>query len=240
MVAVLHRNGGPDGFEMPTNDEGQSVLPAEKDFEFADGMVFDDMLPGEDIKVLESNRPSPMLEPFRKAIGRRIAAGTKSGASEVLKDFSGSYSASRLELVNQYGIYGALTEEFVRQWKMQIYVWFVRVWLLTHPRDIPSDLDMTTVFDADYIAPATPWIDPYKEAAAWEKLQRQNAATPDMVVRMAGGSPRKVRKALEALAKLNKEKEIASSGDVANDGGQLRHEVDAVAMTSDDTTYNQS
>ena len=40
------------------------------------GMIFDNLLPGEDIDMIESNRPNTMLEQFRNSQLRAVAAGT--------------------------------------------------------------------------------------------------------------------------------------------------------------------
>ena len=54
-------------------------------------MIFDDLRPGEDLGMVESNRPNVHLSEFRNGQIRMVAAGTRSGYSSVARDYNGTY-----------------------------------------------------------------------------------------------------------------------------------------------------
>src|SRR3546814_16911546 len=88
-------------------------------------MVFDDLRPGESISTIDSNRPNPNLEIYRNGQLRAIAAPMRISFSTLSKNYNGTYSAQRQELVENFGAYGVLEigrasgRERVGQ-----YVWF--------------------------------------------------------------------------------------------------------------------
>ena len=153
------------------------------------GMIFDNLLPGEEIDMIESNRPNTMLEQFRNSQLRAVAAGTSTSFSSIAKDYNGTYSAQRQELVEQSVHYACLREHFVERFIRPIWQRFIRISLLTDLIDIPKNLDMNTLVDADFRGPNMPWIDPLKEIHAEEKAVQAGFKSRSQVIRERGSNP---------------------------------------------------
>ncbi|WP_232462756.1 phage portal protein, partial [Pseudomonas fragi] len=78
--------------------------------------VVDTLLPGEDMGMIESNRPNPFLEGFRNGQLKAVAAGTRGTYSSVARSYDGTYSAQRQELVEGQLGYDLLQHEFIDYW----------------------------------------------------------------------------------------------------------------------------
>ncbi len=172
------------------------------------GMIFDNLLPGEDIDMIESNRPNTMLEQFRNSQLRAVAAGTSSGFSSIAKDYNGTYSSQRQELVEQSVHYAVLREHFVERFVRPIWQGFIRVSLLTDLIEIPRNIDMDTLLDADFRGPTMPWIDPLKEIHAEEKAVQAGFKSRSQVIRERGNNPATVN------AQIKRERAEEESNDL--------------------------
>ncbi|AXI83468.1 hypothetical protein AB672_05740 [Xylella taiwanensis] len=84
-------------------------------------MIFDDLRPGETVETIDSKRPNANLEPYRNSQLRAIAAPMRISFSSLSKNYNGTYSAQRQELVEQYGAYGVLAYEFISQMVRPVY-----------------------------------------------------------------------------------------------------------------------
>ena len=153
------------------------------------GMIFDNLLPGEDVSMIESNRPNTMLEQFRNSQLRAVAAGTCTSFSSISKDYNGTYSAQRQELVEQSVNYAVMREHFVERFVRPVWQRFVQVALLTDLIEAPPNLDEMTLFDADFRGPSLPWIDPLKEINAEEKAVQAGFKARSQVIRERGNNP---------------------------------------------------
>jgi len=147
--------------------------------------------------MVESNRPSAQVVPWRSGQIKAAVAGVRASYSSVARDYGGSYSSQRQELVESTIGYEVIQDEFVSQWSRPIY----RNWLemeLLNDLKLPADLDRDTLFDALYLAPTMPWIDPKKEADAWETLKENGVASDAEWIRSRGKSPREVKRQVKA------------------------------------------
>lgn len=145
---------------------GQSALSSgDRSMEMSPGMIFDQLLPGEEVGTIGTDRPNPNLGAFRGDQLRAVAAGTSTNYSSISKNYDGTYSAQRQELVESRSAYDELRQEFVDSFIVPIY----RRWL---PLAIASGavrlgkVDKATLFDADFRGPGIPWVDPLKETQA--------------------------------------------------------------------------
>lgn len=188
-MAAYIRKGTPDLYGQETDDSGD---PVARDIKFRPGMVFDDLLPGEDIGTIDTSRPNTNLAAHRDGQLRAAAAGFRVSHSSLSKNYNGTYSAQRQELVEQYGIYGMLQSDWVGQFTAPIYSRFVAAAIASGQLVLPADLDVSTVDDALFLSPQVPWIDPMKEAVAWETLERNGHASGPEIVRRRGRNPRDV------------------------------------------------
>jgi lambda family phage portal protein len=190
-LGMYIKKGSPDLYDADSAPE-QS-----RHFDLAPGSTFDELLPGEEVGMVESNRPSAQVVPWRSGQIKAAVAGVRASYSSVARDYGGSYSSQRQELVESTIGYEVIQDEFVSQWSRPIY----RNWLemeLLNDLKLPADLDRDTLFDALYLAPTMPWIDPKKEADAWETLKENGVASDAEWIRSRGKSPREVKRQVKA------------------------------------------
>lgn len=208
-LAMFIKKGNPDNWTDYKNGEA----PPERTFPIAPGMVIDTLLPGEDIGMIESNRPNPFLEGFRNGQLRAVAAGTRSAYSTVARSYDGTYSAQRQELVEAQLGYDLLQHEFIDYWSRQVYREFLSVALLSGRLKIPVDCDPRTVYGAIYQGPVMPWINPVHEANAWELLVKDGFADEAEVARARGRNPQELKRSREAEIKTNRAKGLVFGSD---------------------------
>lgn len=181
-MAAFIRKGSPDFYSADPAGEA-------RDLRFRPGMIFDDLLPGEEIGMIDSNRPNPQLETFRSGQLRAIASGIGCTYSSLAKNYNGTYSAQRQELVEGWGVYGVLTSEFISQFVRPVYQRFIRAAVTAGKLRLPAGISISNLDDALYLGPQMPWIDPLKEATAWEKLESNLHASGPEIIRKRGQNP---------------------------------------------------
>lgn len=163
-------------------------------FDIAPGAVIDDLKPGEDIGLINSNRPNTGLEGFRNGQLRATAAGTRSSYSSIARDYNGTYSAQRQELVESFEGYAVLQDCFVASISRPIYREWLKMAIASGAISLPDDVDPHSLFNAIYSGPVMPWIDPIKEANAWAVRIRGGLATESQAVRASGSNPAEVKR----------------------------------------------
>ena len=154
------------------------------------GMIFDNLLPGEEVGMIDSNRPNSMLEQFRNSQLRAVAAGTNTGFSSISKDYRGTYSSQRQELVEQSVHYAVLREYFIERCVRPIWERFVEMAILSGQLELPKQgINPRSLKKAEFQGPVMPWIDPQKEAVAEEKLIQAGLKARAQSIRERGGNP---------------------------------------------------
>ncbi len=194
-------------------DEGDD----DRTFGMKPGMIFDKLQPGEDIGTLDSNRPSGLLTPFHDAMLRFTATGTGTGYSSISRNYNGTYSAQRQELVETWGNYQVMTNLWVSMFSRPVWKRFIDAALAGRQIQLPADLDMRTLYDADFRGPAMPWIDPKKEADANKTLERAGYKSAQQIIRDRGGNPENVRGQIKDWRERNRDDELVFDSDPAND-----------------------
>jgi lambda family phage portal protein len=187
-MAAYIKKGSPDQYGM--SDTGGD--DDEREFSMGSGMIWDNLAPGEEVGTIQSNRPSQLLLPFRNAMLRAIASGTGSGYSSISKTYDGNYSSQRQELVEQWIQYAVLSNEFIQQFVEPTYMQFVKIAIASGQIKVPKDVDRRTLYDADYLTPTMPWIDPKKEADGHEKLLQLKITSPQKIIRQRGDNPNEI------------------------------------------------
>ena len=167
-----------------------------RNMEFVPGMVFDDLLPGEEVGSINSSRPNNALIPFRDAQLRCAAGGLGTSFSSLSKNYNGTYSAQRQELVEQYGHYRALSGQFIKQFCQPVWDGFVEAVMASGAISLRG-VDMTTVYDASHTVPAMPWIDPLKEAQANEIDEDRGYKSRSRIIRERGLNPDQVNQEIK-------------------------------------------
>lgn len=201
-LAAVIRKGSPDMFNPADliNTDG-SPKPM-RELRFEPGMVLDNLNPGEGIEMIDSKRPNPNVKDHRNGQVRAVASGVDVGYSAASKDYDGTYSALRQELVDQYSAYATLSAAFINMSARPIYQGFVSAAILSGQIKVPRGVDPNRITDALFVPPQIPWIDPQKEAMANEILEdRAWSSAPD-IIRRRGGKPRDVAKQQAAWLRL--------------------------------------
>lgn len=188
MTAYVKRNS-PDGYD-PTGmelDADGNLKP--RDLRMAPGMVIDTLAVGEEIGLIDSNRPNPNLVTFREGQLRAMAAGLGASFSSIARNYNGTYSAQRQELVEQWVHYMVLCDQFTTMAVRPVVEDFILVADLSGVAPMPRDLKPGTHDDVLYVAPSMPWIDPLKEITAWQLAVQCGFASEYEVLRKRGVSP---------------------------------------------------
>ncbi len=197
-----------------------STPGGQRHYDIAPGMIYDELKPGEDLGMVESNRPNVHLYEFRNGQMRAVAAGTRGSYSSIARDYNGTYSSQRQELVESFEGYNVLQQWFVGQQSRPVY----RNWLamaLLSGVTIPKDVDKKSLYNALYLGPVMPWIDPGKEAAAWKAIVRGGAGTEAEWTRARGKNPQEVKRQRLRETQFNRENGLVFDSDPANDKGVL-------------------
>lgn len=192
-------------------DSGKS----DRSFGMKPGMIFDKLLPGEEIGTIDSNRPSGLLAPFHDAMMRFIATGIGANYSSISRNYRGTYSSQRQELVEGWVHYQVLTNLFIGQFTRPVWERFVRMAVLSGAIEVPSDLDINTIDHADFRGPAMPWIDPTKEVQANKEAERAGYKSAQQTIRERGGNPADTMDQIADWRKLASEKGVALDTDPA-------------------------
>ncbi len=122
-------------------DTDETSESGERLFDIAPGAVIDDLKPGEDIGLINSNRPNTNLESFRNGQLRATAAGTRSSYSSIARDYNGTYSAQRQELVESFEGYAVLQDTFVAAISRPIYREWLKMAIAAQAIQVPADVD---------------------------------------------------------------------------------------------------
>lgn len=215
------RKGSPDMYE-PNRDRldrdanGDSV-PREMRLEA--GSIIDGLSVGEDVGMISSNRPNPNLVTFRQGQLRAVAAGLGASYSSIARDYNGTYSAQRQELVEQWVHYAALTDEFTAMFVRPVWETFVLIAHVSGAVPRPMDVPQKLADDALFIGQSMPWIDPVKEATAWEALTRAGFASEVEVMRRRGVNPRDVLEQITEWRRDARDRGLVFTSNAATEKG---------------------
>lgn len=212
------KKGSPELYEQqPGGSIAADGTPEPREISFEAGMIIDSLGIGEEIGLIDSNRPNPNLITFRQGQLRAVAAGFGASYSSISRDYNGTYSAQRQELVEQWINYAILTDDFIGEVQQPVWANFVDIAHRSGVVPMPADVDPDTADDALYVGQSMPWIDPLKEAMAWHNLVRDGFASEVEVMRKRGVNPRDVLEQIYAHRQACKEKGLIFSSDMAHD-----------------------
>ena len=212
-MAAYIKKGAPEMYGMA----GENGDDEDRTFEFAPGVVFDNLQPGEEVGTLQSNRPSQLLMPYRDAMMKAVASGTMAGYSTTSKNYDGTYSAQRQELVEQWVSYAVLSDDFISGFVAPVVRRFIRLAVMAGVVKLPADIDRDTLFDVDYLTPAMPWIDPAKEAKGHAENLRLRITSPQKIIRSRGDNPDEVLDQIQQWNQNLKDRKITVEPEPANE-----------------------
>lgn len=224
-MALYVKRGNPDLYQ-PTDEEDDRF------FEMAPGIIYDNLLPGEEINDVTPHRPSQLLQPFRDSMLKAATSGVNANYSTVAKDYSGTYSSQRQELSDSYVNYTTLQADFVAQIARPMWQIFLQAALTSQVIKRPAGINENTLYDAQFRGPVQPWIDPAKEASANLIQVRAGFKSLSQVIRERGENPRKVFAEIKRERDELEEMEIELSSTVSTDDSNM-------GGTEDDQTKNQ-
>ncbi|MHC0499817.1 phage portal protein [Escherichia coli] len=191
----------------------------ERELTIQPGIIYDDLKPGEEIGMVKSDRPNPNLETFRNGQLRAVAAGSRLSFSSTARNYNGTYSAQRQELVESTDGYLILQDWFIGAVTRPMYRAWLKQAVASGVIRLPRDLDRSSLYTAVYSGPVMPWIDPVKEAEAWKIQIRGGAATESDWVRAGGRNPDDVKRRRKAEIDENRKLDLVFDTDPASDKG---------------------
>lgn len=189
----------------------------DRSFGLKPGMIFDGLEPGEEVGTIESKRPSGLLTPFHDSMVRFTSAGIGANYSSVSRNYNGTYSAQRQELVEGWVHYKSLSRWFVSQFSAPVHRRMIDVAVLSGALRLPPDVDMATLYDADFRGPAMPWIDPQKEATAGKILERAGHKSAQQLMRERGENPNDTYQEIREWRRRSNEDGVVFDTDPAHD-----------------------
>ena len=198
LTAYIKRDSALSDVVAATTTDGEDSTATDRSFSMSPGLVFDGLLPGEDVGVIDPKRPNPNLETFRNAMLRAVAAGTGTRFSSIAKNYNGTYSAQRQELVEAVTHYRRLFG-YLRV-KLYLPVWrqFVDASRLAGLIRIPAGVDEASLYRPEIRSPKMPWISPKDELTAYEIAVTNGFMSRTQVIRDMGGDPAMVDAQLAA------------------------------------------
>ncbi|NQD37467.1 phage portal protein [Permianibacter sp. IMCC34836] len=215
-LAAYIKKGDPQSYVAPERDESGNPTSSHRQLEIANGMIFDDLLPGEEVGVIESSRPSVLLQPFRDAMQRAVSAGTRAGYSSTSKNYNGTYSSQRQELVENMDEYGVIANDFIGQFSQPVHEWFVLT-SISSGLKVPADVDLDTLLDADFLVPPMPWINPVHEIKAKTDEIRAGLCSRSKHIRASGQNPDDVIDEIDREREEDNKRGLVFDSDAAND-----------------------
>lgn len=214
-MAAYVKKGQPSEYQPPLNADGTPA--ANRLLQIKPGMIFDDLLPGEEIGTISSDRPNAGLVPFRDGQLRAVAGGVDAGYSSISRNYNGSYSAQRQELVEQWSSYQTLSHQFIAQALRPMWRRFVQTVVLAGLVRLPAGIRLETIAQAEFLPPVMPWIDPAKEIGAIEKGARIGLKPMTDAIRERNGSMQTQFEKFSRERKLANELRLRFDSDPAHD-----------------------
>lgn len=177
--------------------EAKRVLSSDLSFQMQPGMIFDNLPEGAEIGTIEHKRPSAALTDFRANQLRAAAAGTGVKYSSIARNFMGTWSSQRQELVEADLYYDKLRDYFIGAMPREQHERLIEQARNSGLLDVRG-VDTDTLADALYIGPRMPWIDPAKEIEYIERALAAEIMSHGEAVVSLGKDPETVAQAIAA------------------------------------------
>jgi lambda family phage portal protein len=152
--------------------------------------MLDNLAPGESVNFHTPSHPNQNATDFVNSELRQIAAGTRSGFSEIAQVWDSSYAAQRLEKVQVWRFIEQDRAQFVSDVALPALYeeplrWAFEAGLVK----IPRAADPETLYDVRIDGPQMPVIDPQKDRAAYVLDQENGWDSRAGIIRKMGRSP---------------------------------------------------
>lgn len=166
-----------------TNAQGEDT----RSFEMHPGAVWD-LLPDEEIMSIKSERPNTNLPPFLDLMTNRIAAGTKTNASSISRNYNGSYSAQRQGVSDANPGYDMLFRYFSRTLVKRTYAKVLQAAAL-QGRFPSSALQSKYAYRCDIRHQPPAEIDGERESKKHRTYMNMRVKSRHQIIRELGGDP---------------------------------------------------
>lgn len=177
--------GAPDMYPASPDDDDEP-----RDMKFRAGMIWDDLDPGERVEMIGSNgRPNPELVNFRNSLLKAATTGTGAAYPAVSKDYDGSYSAQRQQLIDSWVDYAVMSQDIAATLVRPTYRRVIQSAIGVGRLILPRGVSLRAAVNATYTPPTIPWIDPARESKAWTELEKAGHASGPEIIRKRGRSP---------------------------------------------------
>lgn len=201
------------GMEWGPADDGDAE---KRDPQLYPGAFLTQLEPGEEINTVSPNRPNNALEAFRTGQLRAAAAGLDMSYSSLARDYDGTYSAQRQELVEGWAANQVMTARFVAHFVQPIWQQFVATAIASGLVTPPPGVRPETYAQAEFRGPAMPWIDPLKEGQAIRLISRTGVKSLTQQISERGSRMQDVFEQLARERRLASELGIQLEADPAN------------------------
>lgn len=214
-MAAYVRKGSPEMY-VPQGPNDDGTAAGARLLDIKPGMIFDDLLMGEEVGTISTDRPNSGLVGFRDGQMRAIASGVDASNSSISRHYSESYSAMRQEQVEQRAGYEMLSNQFISQVLRPVWKRFVQTVVLAGLARPPAGVRPETYAQATFMPPVMPWIDPIKEINAIEKAAQMGLKPITVAIRERNGSMQTTFEQFKRERDLARELGLIFTSDAAN------------------------
>lgn len=222
MTAYIRRSGEYQNLSQLADDIGDSSIGA-RGFELAPGMVWENLLPGEEVGTIGTDRPNQNLPIFVQSLMRIVSGATGTSCSSISGDYNGTYSAQRQEMVESAVAYRRLFAYLYGALYRPIWHRFVDAAVLAGTVRVPAGVERSTLYHFELSPPALPWIDPLKEMKAYREALEGKLMSWRQAVAELGRDPRQVQELIReeaaTLAELRGDMGPAPAAGAGDDDG---------------------
>ena len=141
-----------------------------------------------DLKGIEQNRPNQHFYESVKTFLRLITTSIGIPVEYLLFDFTKSnFSQSRSTLTLAYYVFREWQQLMIRLFHRRVWNWLAGTWVADGSLWLPKSMEFAELMRAQtWMPPAFPWVDPLKEAQAWEKQLAVNLSTHAQAIAASG------------------------------------------------------
>ncbi len=169
-----------------------------RELELAPGMIWDSLMPGEEVGTIGHDRPNSNFDPFTQALLRTVAGATGTRYSAIAHRYDGTYSAQRQELVEGAVSYRRLLAYLIGVFYRPVWRRLVDAARLSGRIVLPRGVEERSVYAPEFRGPVLPWIDPLKEIQAYQTAVESGFKSRHQVIRDMGSEPAVVDAQLQA------------------------------------------
>lgn len=160
-----------------------------RELELAPGMIWDSLMPGEEVGTIGHDRPNQAFDPFTQALLRTVAGATGTRYSAIAKRYDGTYSSQRQELVEGAVSYRRLLAYLIGVFYRPVWRRLIDAARLSGRLVLPRNVNEKSIYAPEFRGPVLPWIDPLKEIQAFQIAVQAGFKSRHQVIRDMGSDP---------------------------------------------------